>query len=161
MSDMIGQLRNHVLREAARILVRSGTFRRHLGSFDPIFDPEFLRAVGMLRNASDEDAVFIRELVTSTAETKQDLWVLHETRRKKSGFFVELGAADGVLLSSTLALERDFGWNGILAEPHPAWHADLGRNRSAAIDHRCVFTRTGERVKFAATRHAGLATIVD
>ncbi len=161
MSDVIGQLRNYVLREAARILVRSGAFRRHLASFDPIFEPEFLRAVGMLRNASDEDAIFIRDLVISTADTKQDLWVLHETQHKKSGFFVEFGAADGILLSSTLMLERDFGWRGILAEPHPAWHADLGRNRSAEIDHRCVFTRTGERMKFAATRHAGLATIID
>ena len=161
MRDLVGKCRNLVLREMARVLVRSGTFRRHLALFDPIFDPDFLRAAGLLRNASNEDALFVRDLVNSTADTKQGLWVLHETRRKRSGFFVEFGAADGILLSNTLPLERDFGWRGILAEPNPVWHADLRRNRAVDIDHRCVFRQTGERVKFAATRHAALATILD
>ena len=161
MSDLIGHVRNIVLREMARVLVRSGTFRRHLASFDPVFDPEFLRAASIIRTATDEEAVFARDLVKSTADSKQDLWVLHETRHKRAGFFVEFGAADGIILSSTLSLERDFGWNGILAEPNPVWHADLKRNRSAGIDCRCVFDRTGDRVKFAATRHAALATMLD
>jgi FkbM family methyltransferase len=164
MRVTVGNLRNIVLREAARILVRSGTFRRHLGTFDRDLDPEFVRTVGMIRNASDEDAIFIRDLVSSVythAQIKQDLWVLHETRRKRSGYFVEFGATDGVNVSNTFLLERDFGWSGILAEPNPVWHEELKRNRKAAIDCRCVFKRSGERVKFAATRYPGLATIAD
>jgi FkbM family methyltransferase len=162
--SIVGKLRNVALYHAARILTKSGTFRRHLGTFDRDLDPQFLRAVSLIRNASDEEAIFVRDLVSSTysnADMNQDLWVLHETRRKACGYFVEFGAADGVSGSNTFLLERDFGWRGILAEPNPVWHDALKRNRSAAIDHRCVFDRTGDQVKFAATKHAGLATIVD
>jgi len=162
--SFIGHVRNLVLREAARLLVKSGTFRRHLGRFDPVLDPDFLRAAGLIRNATDDEAVFVRDLVNSTysnAQFKQDLWVLHETRRKRDGFFVEFGATDGIALSNTYLLERDFGWRGILAEPNPVWHADLARNRQARIDRRCVFSRTGARVAFAATRYPELATIAE
>src|SRR5712691_1345771 len=77
--------------------------------------------------------------------------VLHETGGRTGGFFVEFGAADGVSLSTTYLLERDYNWQGIVAEANPVWHAALKRNRQAAIDLRCVFTTTGARVKFAAT----------
>ena len=45
-------LRNAALRKA-RIQVRSTIFRRHLGSFDPDLDPDFIRAASMIRSASD------------------------------------------------------------------------------------------------------------
>jgi FkbM family methyltransferase len=157
-------LRDFTLRHAARVLLRSGTFRRHLGSFDPMLELHFLRAVSLIQGATDEQAIFVRDLVNSTysnAQINQDLWVLHETRRKRCGYFVEIGAADGIDLSNTLLLERDFGWQGILAEPNPVWHAALRRNRKAALDYRCVYSRTGDRVQFAATCHAGLATILE
>src|SRR5262249_24696590 len=150
--------------EAARVLVRSGTFRRHLGSFDRDLDPAFRRAAGLIRNATDDEALFVRDLVNSTyshAQFRQDLWVLHETGRKRDGFFVEFGATDGISLSNTYLLERDFGWRGILAEPNPVWHAGLARTRHSRIDHRCVFSHSGARVKFAATRHPELATIAE
>lgn len=37
--------------------------------------------------------------------------------RRKSGFYVEVGAADGVQWSNTLMLERRHGWRGLLIEP--------------------------------------------
>jgi FkbM family methyltransferase len=164
---MIGELRSIVLRHAARILAKSGTFRRHLGTIDKNYDPDFLRAAGLLRGASNEDALFVRDLVSMTSDTPtkadqhQDLWVLHETARKANGYFVEFGAADGLGGSNTLLLEREFGWRGILAEPNPIWHADLKRNRSAQIDGRCVFTATGNRIKFAVTEYPFIATIAE
>jgi FkbM family methyltransferase len=163
----LGNLRNSVLRRAAWVLIRSGTFRRHLGAFDRDYDPDFLRAARFLRGASDADALFVRDLVSdarpahANADQHQDLWVVHETAGKRGGFFVEFGATDGIAGSNTLLLEREFGWSGILAEPNPAWHADLARNRTARIDHRCVFKTTGERVGFAATKHGNLATIAE
>src|SRR5580704_7562454 len=157
---MIPQLRNYVLRRLATLLIESGTFRRHLGELDANFDPRFLRAAGLLRNASDQEAIFARNLVNDIAPDIP-LWVLHETRDKTGGFFVEFGAADGVSLSNTYLLERDYAWRGIVAEPNPVWHAALERNRTAAIDLRCVFTTTGARVKFAATQAAVLGTIAE
>ncbi len=162
--SVIGKLRNFALYHVAGMLTKSGTFRRHLGTFDRDLDPHFLRAVSLIRNASDEEAIFVRDLVSSTysnADMNQDLWVLHETRHKACGYFVEFGATDGVTGSNTFLLERDFGWRGILAEPNPVWRGALKRNRKANIDHRCVFDRTGDQVKFAATKHPDLATILD
>jgi FkbM family methyltransferase len=163
MRSIIPTLRDRVLARAARILIKSGTFRRHLAALDRTLDPDFLQAAGLIRNATDDEALFVRDLVSdgkSHAQLRQDLWVLHETRHKRSGYFVEFGATDGVHLSNTCLLEREFGWRGILAEPNPAWHAALRQNRKADIDLRCVFGRSGERVAFAATEHPELATIV-
>jgi len=162
---MIPELRNALLRRLARILIRSGTFRRHLGAIDPLYDPAFLRAAALIRDASDAEAIFARDLILgldARADSLQDIWVLHETARKQGGYFVEFGAGDGLALSSTWPLERDFGWRGILAEPNPAWFDCLPRNRPLArIDRRCVYRETGQTVAFAATRHPLLSTICE
>ncbi|HEY1796214.1 MAG TPA: FkbM family methyltransferase [Stellaceae bacterium] len=157
---MIARLRSTILRRLADLLIDSDTFRHRLGELNPDYDRRYLRAVGLLRDASDEEAVFVRDLVQS-GDADIVAWVLHETDRKKGGYFVEFGAADGLIYSNTLLLEKDHGWRGIVAEPNPDWQADLARNRGCAIDHRCVFTTTGDRVKFAATKAADLATLVE
>lgn len=35
----------------------------------------------------------------------------------KNGFFIEVGAHDGIFQSNTLQLENDLNWNGLLVEP--------------------------------------------
>lgn len=97
----------------------------------------------------------------SFAQLHQDLWVLHMTGEKRGGFFVEFGACDGVLLSNTLLLEREFGWRGILAEPNPQFHAALAQNRTAAISTACVAGRTGERVAFDCAGQPELSRLHD
>jgi FkbM family methyltransferase len=96
----------------------------------------------------------------SNAQLCQDLWVLWETGCKRNGYFVEFGATNGVTLSNTCLLEKAYGWNGILAEPFAVWHNDLAMNRSARIDHRCVWRQTGEQLEFIETpanpEYAGL-----
>lgn len=39
--------------------------------------------------------------------------------RKTGGFFVDIGANDGLYLSNTLWLERQHGWSGLLIEANP------------------------------------------
>jgi FkbM family methyltransferase len=46
------------------------------------------------------------------------------------GYFVELGANDGVNQSNTLYFEKFRGWKGVLIEPYPRNYNDLIRNRS-------------------------------
>ena len=97
----------------------------------------------------------------SSAQLCQDLWVLWETGGKRNGYFVEFGATDGVSLSNTCLLERGYGWRGILAEPFAVWHEQLARNRTAHIDHRCVWKASGAQLEFTATpgtpEYAGLS----
>lgn len=84
---IIGRLRSRVLHALARYLLRSGTFRRHMGEIDAVLDPRFLRAAGLLRGASDDEAKFVRDLVEG-AVPEIPLWVLHETSAKREGYFV-------------------------------------------------------------------------
>src|SRR5438132_962410 len=79
----------------------------------------------------------------------QDIFCLLLNRGKAGGFFVEFGASDGRLISNTLLLESEFGWQGILAEPARSWHAGLKKNRKCKIDHRCVWSESGKKLDFA------------
>lgn len=52
--------------------------------------------------------------------------------QKKNGFYVELGANDGVKQSNTLVLEKYLGWSGVLIEPHPETFLQLNKNRKSS-----------------------------
>ena len=49
---------------------------------------------------------------------------------RTAGFYVELGANDGITQSNSKRLELFFGWKGILIEPEPNNYSKLTRNRS-------------------------------
>lgn len=87
----------------------------------------------------------------SRSQILQDLWVCFELDEKPDGFFVEFGATNGLKNSNTWLLEKELGWNGILAEPNPIWHADLAANRHASIEHQCVSRKSGDSVSFITT----------
>ena len=81
----------------------------------------------------------------------QDLLVLALSNPKSKGFFVEFGGCDGSTLSNTHMLEKQLGWNGIIAEPATVWHEKLQHNRTCHIDHRCVFSQSGLSLPFLET----------
>ena len=89
----------------------------------------------------------------------QDVFSLFSLNWKRNGFFVEFGATNGVDLSNTFLLEKDFGWKGILAEPAKIWHKDLLLNRSASIDFDCVWSKSGDIINFTSTPEAEFSAI--
>tara|TARA_R110001599_G_scaffold60939_3_gene169266 strand:+ start:33859 stop:35217 length:1359 start_codon:yes stop_codon:yes gene_type:complete len=94
----------------------------------------------------------------SVSQLGQDLWVLEKTNYKRGGFFVEFGATDGVLLSNTYLLEKEFGWKGICAEPNPKFYEQLKKNRHCITSNACIGGRTGEEVEFIlADEYGGIA----
>lgn len=101
-----------------------------------------------------------RNLHLSKSQIFQDLFVLFQTGEKRGGYFVEFGAGDGLFLSNTHLLEKQFGWSGILAEPARAWHPRLQQTRGCSIDHRCVWDRSGERLEFNETAEPEYSTVV-
>jgi len=65
----------------------------------------------------------------SKAQCRQDLIALVLTNFKTNGYFLEIGATDGILLSNTLTLENFFQWSGTLVEPNTRFLKKLYRNR--------------------------------
>ncbi|CAL8129465.1 unnamed protein product [Orchesella dallaii] len=67
------------------------------------------------------------------------------------GFFVEYRAFDGETESKTLLLERDFGWHGLLIEPHPVEYQKLVlKNRKSWTANTCLaIQNTSHAVKVA------------
>ncbi len=103
--------------------------------------------------------LLVRYLKTSKAQGRQDLFVLQHLNFKSNGYFVEFGATNGVDISNTHLLEKEFGWKGILAEPAKCWHADLMKNRQAEIELSCVWKDTGSTLTFNEVDNADLSTI--
>lgn len=74
----------------------------------------------------------------------QDDWVLS---KHVKGYFVEIGAYDGVSLSNTLKLE-EHGWNGLCIEPNPKLYEQLIKNRKCSCSKLAVHNKNNEVVKF-------------
>jgi len=78
----------------------------------------------------------------SDGATCQDLWialVVHPGRR--GGFFVDVGAGDGVFGNNTFLLEQRLDWSGLCIEPQPSYHGDLRRWRRAQLVTTAVSDR--------------------
>jgi len=104
-------------------------------------------------------AQLLENLDKSKGQLRQDLFVLSQLGFKTEGFFVEFGATNGVDLSNTHLLEKEFGWKGILAEPARCWHQALRSNRSASIEDRCVWKDSGSTLKFNEVDLPELSTV--
>lgn len=148
--SQIGKLLNYF-----EIAVLTGkSFRAFAGNKTSALDMAFLREL-----PDRHVAPALRLLDKSAAQLRQDLFVLSQLDYKRNGFFVEFGATDGRELSNSWLLEKQFGWTGILAEPARIWHAKLAENRSCRIDHRCVWSRTGETLRFEETDMPELSSL--
>ena len=89
----------------------------------------------------------------------QDIVALVINRFKKKGFFIEFGATNGFDLSNTYLLEKKYNWKGIVAEPLPAWHSDLRKNRDCSIDTRCLWSSSNQNLDFIDVEEKELSTI--
>jgi FkbM family methyltransferase len=98
----------------------------------------------------------------SLAQLGQDLWVLERTGFKRAGYFIEFGATDGIALSNTYLLEKEFDWTGLCAEPNPKSFAQLRQNRGCIVSDACIGARTGDEVEFIlADAYGGMAAHSD
>lgn len=62
-----------------------------------------------------------------------DLRLIDVIQPSKGGFFVELGANDGIRQSNTYKLQKHYGWTGLLIEPSPRRYVQCLQNRSFGI----------------------------
>ena len=72
-----------------------------------------------------QNGQLLKAIRNSKSQLGQDIFALFEVGFKEGGYFVEFGATNGVSLSNTYVLEKEFAWGGILAEPAMRWHRDI------------------------------------
>lgn len=98
----------------------------------------------------------------SYSQYGQDVFC-HNTffKNKKSGFFVEMGADDGVDKSNTFLFEKK-GWNGLCIEASPKRFSLLKKNRSCICENYAIHP-TARTVRFMdiSGYGKGLSGIVD
>jgi FkbM family methyltransferase len=82
------------------------------------------------------------------AENGQDFFVLGQTAYKERGFFVDIGAADGITGSNTFILEKFYKWHGICVDPNPAFMQSLFNCRDSYVSTLCVYSETGKILPF-------------
>ena len=65
---------------------------------------------------------------------------LNQIFNKKKGFFIELGANNGLFQSNTAFFEKNMEWKGILIEPSPKGYKLCKKNRpnSVCLNYACV-----------------------
>jgi FkbM family methyltransferase len=108
---------------------------------------------------SNNSKELLQYLGKSKSQLRQDLFVLSHLGFKKNGFFVEFGATNGLDLSNSHIMEKEFGWNGILAEPATCWHKELKNNRICNIETDCVWRDSQSVLTFNQVDVAELSTI--
>merc|ERR1711920_78787 len=81
-----------------------------------------------------------------TSQWHQDWFLYHNFLKylppRADGLYVDIGAYDPFLLSSTVALEQCFGWEGICVEPNPELVHRIHAYRSCAVFPVCVWNQT-------------------
>lgn len=95
----------------------------------------------------------------SYSPSKLDRKVLEYVSRE-GGYFIELGANDGLSQSNTMLLEEKFGWRGLLIEAIPHKYFECRKNRSKNNDY-CFAAVVDDSFseKFVELRYGNLMTI--
>ena len=70
---------------------------------------------------------------------------------KENGYFVELGALDGIMNSTTYFFEKVKNWDGIVVEPNPGWYKSCG----TGPHYQCIKDNLKDDDYFTASCRAG------
>ena len=93
-------------------------------------------------------AHFSKNYKNCYGQLMQDLLVDYIINKDK-GFFIEIGACDGLVHSNTYWLEKEKNWTGILCEPAEFWLTGLKKNRpNSIIETKPIFNSSAEKVNF-------------
>lgn len=66
-------------------------------------------------------------------------------KKKTGGFFIDIGANDGVTYSNTYFFEKHRRWRGICIEPHPTAFVKLEQNRESVLIKACISNHEGKQ----------------
>jgi FkbM family methyltransferase len=84
----------------------------------------------------------LSEIPAYQAQNGEDRWLDAHFGGKREGFFVEVGAYDGVRFSNSYFFEQR-GWRGVLVEPDPAMAERCRTARSRSMVYACAVGAPG------------------
>lgn len=100
----------------------------------------------------------------SYSQLQQDLLVLQHYPKNLSGYYVDIGASDGIELSNTYLLER-VGWKGICVEVEEESYKKLLTNRSCLCVNSAVYSVADKELTFRICKNdrmlSGLENTID
>ncbi len=85
----------------------------------------------------------------------QDRYILEYFKNKKDGFFIDIGAYNGVTFSNTLRMEN-LGWKGICIEPNPDTFKKLCKTRKCAKYNVALDTANSSKEFMKITGHCAV-----
>jgi FkbM family methyltransferase len=91
--------------------------------------------------------VEMHENVQFKSQISQDMIAYLYFKGRKEGFFMDIGAHNGVYLSNTYAFEQ-LGWKGVCIEPQPDIFLELQKNRKCDLYNAALSSISGENVSF-------------
>ena len=129
-----------------------------------ILIPRFFDLTKSLNDYNEELLDFysfiFKNSAISHSQLFQDLFVLFKLGNKRKGIFLEFGETNGKELSNSYLLEKNFEWEGVLADPSPQWEKSLKENRPRTkIINECIYSESGEMIDFFVSKKGVLSTI--
>ena len=94
-----------------------------------------------------EELASKRPVGSYRSQNGEDRWLEAHFGGKRSGFFVEVGAYDGVNLSNTYHFEQS-GWTGVLVEPDPEMAERCRRERPRSMTFQCAAGESVGEISF-------------
>lgn len=65
-----------------------------------------------------------------------------------NGYFIEVGAYDGIESSNTYALEKNYNWDGICVECNPSFYPNIQKIRTCKLSTDAVWNKDNETLTF-------------
>ena len=105
---------------------------------------------------------FKNTLNDTYSQINQDKDVIDYYKYKKNGYFVDIGATDGINISNTYLLEKKYDWGGICVEPNDKFYNKLINNRSCHTDNSLLFSERGLEFNFSDSgEYGGITDYID
>ncbi len=103
---------------------------------------------------------FLINFGISNSENRMDKEIIKLFKYKKKGFFIEVGAYDGIHYSNTLLLEKKYLWKGLLIEPLKKQFNICKNYRKNSIVENYILSSEQDNGKFLNIHKSGLESIV-
>ena len=85
-----------------------------------------------------------QRMIKFYSQAGQDEWISSLFEFKREGYFLDVGAHNGIDINNTYFLEKELGWTGICIEADPVIFRSLSSNRKCTCVNIAVSDQEGE-----------------